>query len=515
MPPAPHRSIWPSVLAALALTIAPSVAIQAQAQPAWPAPRVGADPFARPLFSGPALTTAMAERQDAARDERRACDGCPRRSVGRALLAATYVNVVYGSINLTRGQVTGRITPKSWWTNLRRGWEFDLDDFQVNQFGHPYQGSNYYNAGRAHGLTFWESAAVTAFGSATWEYLGETNRASVNDFVNTTMGGIALGEMFHRVGWLIRDPQSTGGRRLRKELLAMAVDPITGITRLTSSDRRRLSARPTDVIPSSLSARGSAGILWRGNNVAELRANTLPFFEINLLYGDAATHVERPYDRFEVRFDFGGGSGLSELQVRGDIFMREFRDGRFKAGVMQGYQYNSNAAYKFGAQSVIARTTWMKPLANDKEMTVNATGGLTLLGAVDSLPPGQTIELPRDDDSGLGQGVSTGPRNYDYGPGSNFGVSMLLSRRGRTFLRTSYEGFHLYITDGVRANHFLQRGVMALDLPVRGRLGLGVTGEFFARHTFYDQRIYTEADGPSTSHFIFPQFRVAMTWRTN
>src|SRR5687767_7696342 len=44
--------------------------------------------------------------------ERRACDGCPRRSVGRAFFDATMINVFYEVANLARGQVTARITPK-------------------------------------------------------------------------------------------------------------------------------------------------------------------------------------------------------------------------------------------------------------------------------------------------------------------------------------------------------------------------------------------------------------------
>ena len=88
---------------------------------------------------------------------------------------------------------------------MQQGMVWDLDDFTVNQIGHPYQGNNYFNAGRANGLGFYESAAVTAFGSATWEFFGETNHPSLNDFINTTLGGITLGEMFHRTGWLIRN----------------------------------------------------------------------------------------------------------------------------------------------------------------------------------------------------------------------------------------------------------------------------------------------------------------------
>ena len=141
----------------------------------------------------------------------RPCAGCPPRSVGRAFLQTTIINVFYGIANLARGQVTARVTPKTWWANMENGWVWDLDDFVVNQIGHPYQGSNYYNAGRANGLSFYESAAMAAFGSATWEFFGETNKASLNDYINTTLGGIAIGEALHRVAWLVRDTHKSGG----------------------------------------------------------------------------------------------------------------------------------------------------------------------------------------------------------------------------------------------------------------------------------------------------------------
>ena len=47
-----------------------------------------------------------------------------------------------------------------------------------------------------------------------------------------------------------------------------------------------------------------------------------------------------------------------------------------------------------------------------------------MLGAVDSLPVGvdATAAGGGSDAESPGQGVSEGPRFYDYGPGSNFGA---------------------------------------------------------------------------------------------
>src|SRR6188472_1276394 len=211
--------------------------------------------------------------------ERRACDGCPRRSVGKAFAHTTIINGFYGIANLVRGQETAKITPKTWWANMEQGWVWDLDEFLVNQIGHPYQGNNYYNAARANGLSFWESAGLTAFGSGTWEYFGETNHASLNDLVNTTLGGIALGEMFHRAAWLVRDTRASGRGRLASEIAATALDPITGVNRFITGDSSRVSDKPAEFVPTQLRGHTALGALWRGTNTRAVSSNGEPFLE--------------------------------------------------------------------------------------------------------------------------------------------------------------------------------------------------------------------------------------------
>ena len=70
------------------------------------------------------------------------------------------------------GRRRQKLSLSSWGANIKSGFEWDDDPFGVNQFGHPYQGSNYFNAGRAHGMTFWKSSALAAFGAASWELFG-------------------------------------------------------------------------------------------------------------------------------------------------------------------------------------------------------------------------------------------------------------------------------------------------------------------------------------------------------
>jgi hypothetical protein len=441
------------------------------------------------------------------KDEKRACDGCPPRRIGTSLLQATVINVFYEVANLARGQVTARITPKTWWENMQQGWVWDLDDFTVNQIGHPYQGNNYFNAGRANGLNFYESAALTAFGSATWEFFGETNHASLNDFINTTLGGIALGEMFHRVGWMVRNPQATGKPRLWSEIGATALDPITGLNRFLSGDSSRVAEKPSDLVPSSMNAVASAGVLWRGSQSSAFTAAGDPFLEMDAYYGDANTGRSRtPYDAFGVRMRFGGGSAFSEARVRGRLLGEPFRRDALQFSVIQTYIYENNTAYSTGAQSIDAAIGGTHALSTRTSLWTLGWGGLTVLGAIDSLPLGLT-EKPDEQEPTGGQGVSEGPRYYDYGPGSNFGALARLTRDRRDIAVLSYEARHIYSLDGVRANHFLQHARLDLLIPLRGPLGLGTSAEFFDRRSYYQNAERTIL----TYHY--PQVRAYFTWR--
>jgi hypothetical protein len=511
-----HR-LWPLLLAALlgaTSARAQSIALTAGLelpldQTLTVAEAPGTPPVAFTVDLGETNQDPVSTQPVAPEDGSRACPGCPPRRLGTSFLQVTLVNGIYELANLARGQVTAEITPATWWTNMKRGWEWDLDDFAVNQIGHPYQGNNYFTTGRANGLDFWESSALTAFGSGTWEYFGETNQASLNDFLNTTLGGIALGEMFHRTAWLVRNTSLTGRSRRMREIAAAAIDPMTGYNRFRSGDASRVVAKPPDMQPSRLAADVYAGALWRDADSDE-DSGTHPFFEVELSYGDLTTGRSRtPYDAFAVRLDFGGGAPFSEARVRGRLLGQPFRDGALQMSVAQGYQYNNNDAYQFGAQSVEASLGVVKRLGSRMSLWAVGWGGVTILGAVDSMPlegeDGEPAE-PAEPEESPGQGVSTGPRFYDYGPGTNAGGYLSLLRDQRSFLTVSYELHHLRVLDGVRANHVLQRARADLTLLLRGSLGVGVSGEFFDRRTLY------QAEGVSPARFYFPQIRTFLTW---
>jgi hypothetical protein len=165
-----------------------------------------------------------------------------------------------------------------------------------------------------------------------------------------------------------------------------------------------------------------------------------------------------------------------------------------------------NDAYSTGSQSFEGNLGFARDLSSTLRFQFLAWGGLTVLGAVDSLPVDVEAPPEEEEESDAGQGVSEGPRFYDYGPGSNFGFAANLARRSRGLVSFSYEGRQLYSLDGVRANHFLQRGRLDLRYPIRGAFGIGGSAEYFDRRTYFQDAERT------TKKIHYPQLRAYFTW---
>jgi hypothetical protein len=117
-------------------------------------------------------------------------------------------------------------TKESIRNNLTSPWIWEpTDDFMVNQIGHPIQAAIYYTAGRVNNFGYYESALFSALGSFTFEAFGESNVASINDFITTTTTSLSSGEIFYR---LYLEACSAGV----PAPVAFLINPIAGFHRL-------------------------------------------------------------------------------------------------------------------------------------------------------------------------------------------------------------------------------------------------------------------------------------------
>ena len=485
-------------LRVLVCLVALAVPATAMSQTADTIPPVPSTPS---IFTPDAISRSLANAASGVRfdlpqaqttDPRRACDGCPIRRLWRPFLESIGVNVLYNGINHARGHETSDVGPKTWWANMKAGFEWDLNYWRTNQFGHPYQGSNYYTAGRANGMSFWEASAVAAFGSATWEFYFESNRASLNDFINTTIGGITLGEVMYRSAWLVRDPSKSKGRR---EVIAAMIDPMSGLERAMSGDWSRVAEKPKSVIPSSVSWRVEGGVLMNGTSLLQSVAAARPFVDAFVYYGDARAGRSRmPFEAFTLEIAAGGS--LAHAQIHGRLFGSPFgKQDKYQFTIFQTYDFIQNPAYDFGGQGFEAEVSTTRKIAGHWSAWLAGSGGATVLAAANSVlqPTDGTILEPLSE-----------TRTYDYGPGARFGGVIEIHHKDFRVSKIDYQAYHVNVVDGTRANHILQRLTADVRVPLTREFAVGAMAEFFYR------KAYFWANGTRTDES--PQLRLFLVW---
>lgn len=422
------------------------------------------------------------------------CPGCPKRSWGKAVLGTIGTNVAFNLINLAfrpEDRHEFQVTPKTWWSNLKYGFIFDDNQFQVNQFGHPYQGGLYFNAGRANGLNYWESAMLSAMGSFTFECCGETNRGSINDFYSTTLGGMVLGEVFHRVAGLVRDNTAKSGRG-KRELLATAIDPVGGMMRLVNGEWGEVKANPPDQRPDFLGVSAQTGALWRGAAGTLKEAKAYPYLELDFVYGDPIkTPFTKAFDTFQAQFVLGGGKGISELAVTGRLWGKPLKDTSASVSrlqITQGLLFISNPAFDLGGQSVGVGVVSQKSLGSRSSLFLAVSGQFLPLAAISA------------------EHVAVNERTYDYGPAAGALAFVAFRHKDETVFRMVYNSSFLRAVNGSGGSHVVQSLQVRGAWPLTRRLSAGGSVSAFLRNSNYRAEPDTQTTYPESRVFLGVRF---------
>ncbi len=125
--------------------------------------------------------------------------------------------------------------------NFKHGFIWDNGVLGTNTFLHPYNGSLYFNAGRANGFNR-QSELFAIGGSAMWELFVECEYPSTNDIIATPIGGAVLGETLFRASDAVLDDRSGGWERFGREAAAFVLSPIRGLNRIITGDAWRKRA---------------------------------------------------------------------------------------------------------------------------------------------------------------------------------------------------------------------------------------------------------------------------------
>ena len=395
--------------------------------------------------------------------------------------------------------------------NLEGGWALDRDSFDINQVGHPYQGSVYFNLARSNGLNFWESLGYTAGGSVIWEIAGETTKPSVNDQVTTTFGGSFLGEaLFRTAETFFASAERTNSTI--PEVAGAIVSPSVGVNR---------QALETNVTPDLEHKRPA---LRREIQVGWVKNDHIfdPFaaadvdrdlgqlgFRVDYGLPGKSSYVYRhPFDYFQL--DVGLSTSVSDaldhLIVNGLLVGKDYESGdstRGVYGVFGSYTYIAPELFRVASSAVSVGgvgQTWLS-----KEVALQSS----LLAGV-GFGAGGTIHAGEDG------------RDYHYGAVPQGQASLRLIVCDRAALGLT--GSDFFVTgedsddDGGSGDENVSDAQLALTLRVFGPHALSVTYEQAARSAKYssspDQHQRIESYGILYT-YLFGDSLGAVDWNRN
>ena len=396
--------------------------------------------------------------------------------------------------------------------NFTDGMVWDNDFFITNMFAHPYHGNLYFNAARTNGLTFWESAPYALGGSLMWEFLGETEPPAINDVIATSCGGMAIGEMTHRLSLTILDDRDFGISRFFREAAAAIINPIQGLHRIFSGDAWRVrhdhyryhdfSKIPVDV---------SLSVGWRylADDGALFRGVHAPYINMTLTYGTSADgeHHTTPYDFFDVELNsaFGGGQPfVNTLNIVGRLWSTSILDKKDMAGefgIYQHFNYYDAEAIENGSDLTPYRISEAAGFGPGFILSLPQMGRLSKLEQrifLSGILLGGTKSdyfnvIERDYNMGSGFSIKS-KTQLDFG---RFGRFILNAKYFRLYTWKGYEDkdlqayadgtadLHYLNVQGDRSNAALLVVNPVIEIHLARQWSVTLSGSYFSRRTFY------------------------------
>ena len=410
-----------------------------------------------------------------------------------------------------------QVTFATIWRNMRSNVVWDDNDFQTNQLAHPLQGGFYFNSFRSNGYSFGASALAAGAGAYLWEIAGETYSPSANDLLNTTLGGIVLGEMMYRLSNLVLDNTATGSGRVWREIAGFALSPWNGLNRLTDGRSRTIAPTPPEWRPAIVQGFLDVGarLLGTEGNSEDVTDSPVrnPAINLRLVYGRPVQDlVGRPFSTFTIGSELVVGSGRQALQflsVAGNLGGSVLHDGaraRHVFAVTMNYDYSflptsdttpTAVIFNYGAQSFTAGVHSAFQLSPHWQLTTEVLGRGVALAAVRS----DYYDVVDPDESEFS-------RNYDLGPGLGGRIGAVLARPGTALFSLDAGSIWIRTLDGSQYNHYITSATLGARYLILGNLGVGVSYSYLRRDS--EPIDASTAPGPATRLEI-PIFRLFLS----
>ncbi len=401
---------------------------------------------------------------------------------------------------ITSNAEWAKVSFKSWGNNLTLPWQWDNNAFKNNQFSHPYHGAMYFNAARTNGYNFWQSAPWAFAGSLTWELFGEVWAPAPNDLLNTTLGGITLGEVLFRVSSLTLKNESHGFERVVREVTAGLLNPVRGFNRVVRGEAWQISRTPPEWRQSTIF--GSVDVGYRRLRVTGEVADEIidgAFVTGQVIYGDPLLDLrKKPFSYFRAEMTWATNNGtagrLASLQVRGSLGAKPMGSGDLNhLAALMTYDYIANPIIEFGGQGFYFGPMLGRRPTRGPRIRAELLGQFMPVAAVQS-----DYYLTQEG------------RDYDYGIGLGGLGNVAVTWPGLALLSVYSRYVFLPIISGFPGDHQLLFTGATGRIYWRGRVGLGADFNMLWRWSNYYGRTNVARDNSEFRLYLttsIPQWR--------
>jgi hypothetical protein len=380
------------------------------------------------------------------------------------------------------------VSKETWWRNISMGWEYDGDNFQTNNFAHPYHGALFFNAGRTNGYDFWESTAWALTGSAIWEYFGETFRPSINDWIYTGIGGSNLGEILYRLSSMVTDNRATGSERVWSEIFGTLLNPVRGFNRLVTGEMNQNFDNPKWSRPKDFVLALDAGIRSVDlNGIKDLRNKQVHgLFDLELAYGLPIT-AKKPFDFFAIQLGVASEAPhFTQLNTTGFLFGKMLKPLQHYFGVTLDFTYNNIAPSTAAGESAgvdeegFEGLLYGSAMIHPYLMSIFPIGSKTLFVSTVGINGVMMGATPND------YFIDPEGRNYDMGPGVGVRVMASIREGIWDYVRLLYFGNWIWTqTEPSDSKHRVQIFYLEGQYPLTSYFAFGVAAGVYWRTSIY------------------------------
>lgn len=359
--------------------------------------------------------------------------------------------------------------------NLHSEWVWDDNNFEVNQIGHPIQGSVYYSIARANGHGYAGGLVYTALGSIQWEYCMETERPAINDLITTTMGGAMIGETTWRLSELLSG-ESTGEQvGWLRRTGAYLINPAFGIDRLVNgSPKRSVKQKNAKLLGLRIASGRSLGGNFTKNSGAEEKPTPrtpIALTNLGLVHGDPF-EAETPFDHFTVNLGLSFRTyPVANASITGQLWQTPEYETRFSRHIfvaVQNYDYIHSPIYRISANSLGVEWLSETPFDGGWEFWTHLQPFYTVLGAASTE---YYVNVQRD---------------YNLGMGGGWKAGIVLRKEGFGMIRLTSDRYWIHTQSGASGDEIIDIHSGEIEKEIGKGFGIGGAYVVYNRSGYYN-----------------------------